>query len=172
MKYLKKYKLFESIEDDLIDMFAGNILSNCEIKKIPEVHVTRYGRFESKTVDNIYVIWGDKLWSDDYSILQELYHYENHIKSLGKEYYFISLTKDKVVIIVVDITDYRSDINYGENLVGVPENIKRIIKKEVYLNFNANKIPRGIHKSDGSSSNIRFPEWEYDEDNPHYKGKI
>ena len=153
MKHLKRYKIFESHEEDITDTFSSIVYD-------PKIVTIPYNEF------NIYALYGEKAESDKHNLLKELYYYRDTIKSIyNKDYFFISLRGNKVVII---LKDYRHEdnrecyLNYLKTYVltgQLPLEIFHIIMRDA--NKNTNELTEGIH-SDDESSNMALFAWIYE----------
>lgn len=168
MKYLKIYEDFNNKEKELETMF-GLVMGNTEVYKVPYSY---YGEATKERRDfDIYVVSGIKLESDDYKVVQELYHNHEILNNLlNLEFFHIKLTKEYVTIVLYDLTSSFDKNNKNhlttipESKLPLPQNIKRRLKfsKSISLFRSGNDLYRHIEFSDGRTSNIALFDWIYD----------
>jgi hypothetical protein len=166
LKYLKIYEDY-SKEKELKAIF-NMIIDSIEVFKIP------YSYYGTATKDrrdfDIYVVSGLKSESDDYKLLQELYHNHEILNEIyNLEFFNISLSKKYVTIVLYDYlidtkkTSFKGNQNYLSSIytrkLPLPSPVKGRLKftktsSRLLVRPNGDYLNPGIDWSDGHSSNI------------------
>jgi hypothetical protein len=171
MRYLKIYEDFNNKEKELETMF-GLVMGNTEVYRIPYSY---YGEATKERRDfDIYVVSGTKQESDDYKLVQELYHNHEILNELlNLEFFHINLTKKYVTVVLYDYVS-SFDKNNKNHLSSIytsklplPSNIKSRLKfskttSRLSVRPDGDYLNRGIDWSNGNSSNIALFDHIYD----------
>ena len=136
------------------------IIDSIEVFKIP------YSYYGTATKDrrdfDIYVVSGLKSESDDYKLLQELYHNHEILNEIyNLEFFNISLSKKYVTIVLYDyVKDPSYNINVKNHLSNIPDSklpLPSSVKSRLDFSdshHGSKRLHKGILKSNGDSSNI------------------
>jgi hypothetical protein len=171
MRYLKVYEDFNNKEKELETMF-GLVMGNTEVYRIPYSY---YGEATKERRDfDIYVVSGTKQESDDYKLVQELYHNHEILNELlNLEFFHINLTKKYVTVVLYDYVS-SFDKNNKNHLSSIytsklplPSHIKSRLKfskttSRLSVRPDGDYLNRGIDWSNGNSSNIALFDHIYD----------
>jgi hypothetical protein len=156
MRYLKSYKIFESI-DESNDLF-GSLLINIQSYSFP---------YDRDNKINIYVIHGERIEHSDHHFLKELYYYRSICNEVyNKEYFYIDMDESTATIVLFDYKG-RFGINYMKYIrssyfIGkLPSKINQILDKASsdWRGFSA--LQSGINYKNGDSSNLALFDWKY-----------
>jgi len=157
MKYLKRYKLFESKEllVDELESILGDISYNLDIDKM------EYSYNNKDNPDfSIYFITVDRIEMNDKRFINELKLETKKISNyLNLKVFKVLLEKTKVHFIFYDRYDKKHQIDTHLTylkLYNLPDNYQVIWKKESTTDRSSRiaKLQSGITFSDGSSTNI------------------
>lgn len=159
MRYLKSYKVFESFEEEIVETFSS-IISNAKTVTIP---------YKPDINFNVYVLYGDRIESDEHTLLKELYDYREICKNIFNKDYFSVILREDVVIIV--LKDYQMDDGFKYYLKNlrmsmiaskVPVDIMRSLNLEARRSAGGGtELGEGIRYTNGDSGNLALYDWQY-----------
>lgn len=170
MRYLKIYEDFNNKEKELETMFSL-VMGNTEVYKIPYSY---YGEATKERRDfDIYVVSGTKQESDDYKIIQELYHNHKILNELlNLELFYINLTKYVTIVLYDYVSSFdKNNKNHLSSIytskLPIPSHIKSRLKfskttSRLSVRPDGDYLNKVIDWSDGRSSNIALFNHIYD----------
>jgi len=148
-------------------------MSNIEIYKLPYVYYG--GGFDF----NVYVIYGNRMESNDHEFLKDLYQNHEILRNVyNLDFYHISLTKDEAIITIKEYKEpnrgcsgfsnrvfYLGEIKDGFLERNLPTTLFNKLKPSlgsISSSFNK-KLYSGINYQNGNSGNLSLFDWIYDE---------